>query len=70
MWLYNVCNSRVLVHLILQKVQLLRQYESFWQKIKMAKTMSDLHFRNALIHEIFTGDMKRVRKVIDFLIWK
>ena len=36
----------------------------------MAKTMSDLHFRNALIHEIFTGDMKRVRKVIDFLIWK
>jgi len=30
--------------------------------------MSDLHFGDAFVHQIFSSNMKRVRKMIDFLI--
>lgn len=34
----------------------------------MTHTVSNLHFGNALVHEILPGKMKRVGKVIDLLI--
>lgn len=36
----------------------------------MAVAMSNLHFGDTFIHEIFASYMKRVRKVVDFLIGK
>ena len=69
MRLNDICVTTFLC-LICEYFQLLGKNITFGEEVKVGDAVLGLHFGNGLIHEIFSGNMKRVWKMVYFLIWK
>jgi hypothetical protein len=56
------------IHLVFEKVQLLREDEGFGEKIEVGDAVPNLHPGDVFVHEVLTREMEGIGKVIDLLV--
>ena len=68
MWLNYVGQPWKFVHFFYEQGQFLGKNVGFGEEVEVAHAVSDLHLRDAFVHQVFSGEMEGVGEVVDFLV--